>query len=317
MQRRQNSVFPYRNVKKRKTSLQGSYTDRKVIEKEKIENDTKMDKGTCCFASFIPKYFLDEGLWKLKRRLSKKKGYLEGSMTLEASLVLPIFIIVMVVGMLFGEYLIVKGQMRHGLLEAAKMGAVNQYEYSEKGKTISSSFLQMQQKKYAQRDLFLPACKVSAVSLLGSKIGKEELDLNMSYFISISYPFVGTFRKQIKERVCQKAFTGYEPTAFEKGEGYSYVTKYGSVYHTSLECSHIMLCISDEKEMEKYIDGKTSYRPCKKCMKKGATGGQLYIPKDGDCYHNSLECSGLKRQVKKVTVWEVEGMKPCSGCAGG
>ena len=69
------------------------------------------------------------------------------------------------------------------------------------------------------------------------------------------------------------------------------------------------------KEVEKYLNGETKYEPCAKCIKDTAQEvHQLFVAKEGDCYHSSLSCSGLTRLIRKVTIWEVEGMELCSRC---
>jgi hypothetical protein len=242
---------------------------------------------------------------------------LKGSITLETSLVLPLFLFAMISGMLYGETILIKGQIYHGLLETAKILASESYYYKQHDKNISTAYAKILLIKYADIDSIPATMKISSISLSNSKLlnEQEEVELHLKYNIQISFPLFGTKKMKVKEDVWEKAFTGYRPTEFEQGEGCVYVTKYGTVYHTSIECSHIMLKISDSSQVRNYINGKTSYKPCSKCA-KNLTGKetQLFIPKEGDCYHISLNCSGLTRTIEKVAIKEVEGMKPCSKC---
>lgn len=281
---------------KNKISLQVTYTctNKKNNQCKKIEKGNAIGvRGACCFP------------------------FLKGSITLETSLVLPLFLMTMVVCMLFGESLIIKGKMHHGLLETANAISSEQYHYQKQGKTLSVSYAKILQKQYADMEQMSGAIIIDHISFANSKIVNDqgEVELHMSYQMTILNPFFSSHKTKISESIYKKAFLGYEPTAFELGNGYAYVTQYGDVYHTSIQCSHIMLKITESSDIQDYINEKTQYKPCSKCA-KNCTGNekQLFVAKEGDCYHTSLRCSGLTRLVQKVTIWEVEGMRVCSRC---
>lgn len=92
-----------------------------------------------------------------------------------------------------------------------------------------------------------------------------------------------------------------------------YVTEHGSVYHTSLSCSHICLRISGGN-VERILKEK-KYHACDKCIDDEEAPPVLYVTRYGDKYHSSLSCSGLKRTVRTIPKEEAEGMKMCSRCA--
>ena len=58
---------------------------------------------------------------------SNLSGNEEGAMTLEASLIVPIFLIVLLLLTSAGEILMIHQQISHGACEAAKRAAVNEY----------------------------------------------------------------------------------------------------------------------------------------------------------------------------------------------
>ena len=96
-----------------------------------------------------------------------------------------------------------------------------------------------------------------------------------------------------------------------------YITDYESVYHTTSRCSHLSLSISQlpAASME-YVRNEygSRYHACEKCVGTGEKNAFLYITKQGDCYHNTLECSGLKRSVRLVELDSVGELKHCSRC---
>ncbi|MCQ2491471.1 MAG: pilus assembly protein [Lachnospiraceae bacterium] len=241
----------------------------------------------------------------------------QGSLTLEASLVLPLFLFAMISCMLFGQMLIVEGKMKHGLVQATMEVATLEYYKERKHTKVSQAEIYAFQKQYSDMEDLPSAIKISTLNFLGTKIPNDmgELEIHMNYQMGINFPFVGEKSIWINEVMFQKAYTGYEPTAFELGNGYVYVTDFGSVYHKSLSCTHIMLSISASNQIKDMLDGKTRYRACEKCIKnKKDTFATLYIPSEGDCYHSTLACSGLKRTIHEITVWEIGGRKPCSRC---
>lgn len=259
------------------------------------ENCKHQHKGACCLPSFI-------------RR---------GSMTLEATLVLPLFIFAMISCMLFGQMLVLKGRMHQGLAQAAMDMAVMEYKEQKSGRHTNTAQLRILQKKYADIDDLPLIINISGLNFIGTKIPNDmdEIEVHMNYSLTINPPLGNIQKMKITDIIYQKAFTGYMPSIFETGDGCVYVAKYGTVYHKSLSCSHIMLSIAGSGKIQDYLDGKTRYQACKKCAKH-ASGDitQLFIPKEGDCYHVSLSCSGLTRDVREISIWETGGLKPCSRC---
>lgn len=65
---------------------------------------------------------------------SNLSGNEEGAMTLEASLIVPIFLIVLLMLTSAGEILMIHQQISHGACEAAKRAAVNEYRIRQKKK---------------------------------------------------------------------------------------------------------------------------------------------------------------------------------------
>ena len=62
----------------------------------------------------------------------------EGAMTLEASLIVPVFLIVLLMLTSAGEIFMIHQQISHGVCEAAKRAAVNEYRIRQKKKTGSN-----------------------------------------------------------------------------------------------------------------------------------------------------------------------------------
>jgi len=117
---------------------------------------------------------------------------------------------------------------------------------------------------------------------------------------------------------CRK-WTGYDVLTThteEKEEEYVYITDNGSVYHKNRECSHLKVSINvinkDELLFSRNDYGE-KYHACEKCVHGNSTG-LLFVTGQGNKYHNSANCSGLKRSIRMVKLSDVNGMPGCSSC---
>lgn len=115
---------------------------------------------------------------------------------------------------------------------------------------------------------------------------------------------------------------GYDLTGSEAtgttAEEMVYLTENGSVYHTSRSCSYLNPNVesvsANQAALMKNGEGE-NYTPCRIC------GGQsviVYITGDGNRYHSSITCGGLKRTVDCVTKTRARemGKHACSRCGG-
>ncbi len=91
-----------------------------------------------------------------------------------------------------------------------------------------------------------------------------------------------------------------------------YVTENRSVYHTSVDCSHIDIKVYEAKK--KAI--KTNYKACKNCCDKQSIENDqvVYYTRTGDSYHITSNCSSLKRMVRVVEISQVRGLPICERC---
>ena len=97
-----------------------------------------------------------------------------------------------------------------------------------------------------------------------------------------------------------------------------YVTETGTVYHLSRSCTHLDLAISPVTSEQLSASRNASggnYRVCELCGMSAASQGTYYITKEGDRYHSSLSCSGLKRTVYEIPISQVGDRRPCSRCS--
>lgn len=119
----------------------------------------------------------------------------------------------------------------------------------------------------------------------------------------------------ITQRMKVKDWTGVD---ISKSKEEVYITKYGKVYHITKECTHLILHISKiayGKVDEARNASGGSYSQCEFCgNKKMQNDFYVFITEDGNRYHTELKCSGITRNIIEIDISEVGDRAPCSGC---
>lgn len=145
---------------------------------------------------------------------------------------------------------------------------------------------------------------------------KGNIDLIVTYKVEPLFNMFGLGKMTFSNRVKVHSWTGYVREEYEEDE-YVYITDNASVYHTRRDCTHLCLTINSVRisDLDKCRnkDGKI-YKVCKKCGNEDNESGYVYITPYGEVYHTSLSCSGLKRTIYKVTLSEVSGLNECERC---
>lgn len=137
--------------------------------------------------------------------------------------------------------------------------------------------------------------------------------------ISPVVPIIGYPGAMVVSCCYMRAWTGYDVEHRAEGEEgeetYVYITDRGSAYHMARNCTHLTLSITlvGKEELTALRNASGGrYSPCEKCGGDGS--GIVYITNEGDRYHNTIECSGLKRSVRCIPLSEAGGRSPCSRC---
>ncbi len=219
--------------------------------------------------------------------LSPFHNFQKGSMTVEASCIIPLFLLCMAGFLMFGNHLLEAISVQTQLAYEAKMEAIQYSEYWWKNT-----------KGEGQE--------------IGSMISKEK----KTEFSKIG--FIGGFTWI--QRFHVRTWTGRNPDLYWEWEGEGketetvYIALNGEVYHTDPQCSHIHLSIRsilDSQLDQLRNDNGEKYHACELC---GGGSGSVYITDSGNRYHSSLKCSGLKRSILEIPLIQMEGLRPCSRC---
>lgn len=203
--------------------------------------------------------------------VSQKKG----SLTVEAALILPFFMMVLFfLFSLFYQYS-VAADLKTGAAAEAKKTAL-------------------------------------AVGILGTETAGDITICRSEELEGIQNPLFSGKRKITQSAVC-RPWIGF--TKLEEQETYVYITPEGSVYHLTADCTHLELSIhtvslKSAKTMKNQYG--ESYKKCELC--KEVPGNIVYITEEGNRYHSRRGCSGLKRTVRLVPLRSVLERSCCLRC---
>lgn len=146
--------------------------------------------------------------------------------------------------------------------------------------------------------------------------------LREAYTLTPVIGFFPGLSVSVEDEIMLHSFTGYTGNAERSNdrdeEEYVYVTETGTKYHVNPDCSHINICPKtiDAGDLNslRNNDG-CRYQKCHVCHPQKS--GILFVTDYGDSYHCDSNCSALKRTVRMIPLKEAlaDGYTPCSKCS--
>ena len=249
------------------------------------------------------------------------KTKFSGSMTVEAAVVIPVFLLTVSTLLSILDIYRVQALVKNSLHQSAlELGT---YAYaSEKGESspagIISSSVCMIYAKTQMPDLG----NYVKVSTVGSTYADHTVKLRarIEYKIPLSVvplPKLYFYNESQVNSWVGKSANDKSKITDNGWEEMVYVSEYESVYHTSASCSHLDLTVhQDMLSHIKYLRNVygSKYHMCEKCKTTAAENAVVYYTEKGDCYHLQEECSGLKRTVRLVKKSEAGTVFQCQRC---
>lgn len=275
----------------------------------------------------------------------------KASLTVEAALVTPLFIVVVLAFCFFFRLMQVENMLQDAISRTAEDIASYGYAYSCLDAVAEKDFdkilsgiplastafrllsnyaddyaIKMLSSRYVNKDLLEKGRVVDGWDGISfSKSSLNDVDNCVSVLISykVEFPFVSKIFPTLT--VSQKASAGQfsgrisikNPEQDTSDATIVYVTPNGTVYHTFRDCTH--LCLSTETvgfsemgTLRNYKGGK--YYPCEQCVRGKKTPDSVYIYYYGDRYHYKSDCISLRRTVIETMLGEVN-LPLCSRCA--
>ncbi|MGN0436305.1 MAG: hypothetical protein ACI4D8_06745 [Wujia sp.] len=235
----------------------------------------------------------------------------KGSAVIEATLIIPVFLVSMLTLYKVGECVMADNIVYEALVETSEYMA--EYAYINNHVEVIPyikfcSYVDDEEllENYVENG-------VEGVTFWGTRPVDDDgyITLQARYTLYIDLPFLPRLEKTKDIYIRQMAYTGAEiaEREFDTDEIYVYVTPNREAYHYSRSCSYLEKTFR-ASGMERAIE--EGYEPCEYCG--DSVTGICYVTVDGEKYHSTMECVGLKATVYRVRLSEVKGLGGCIRC---
>ena len=243
----------------------------------------------------------------------------KGSITLEASIVVPIFFFAIVSLAYLMEMMTVQTTVRNALCDAAKELAREAYVHA--GVTSYEVERRMVEHIGAGRlERSIIAGGADGIDCTDTEmdVNTGVIDMHAQYRIQIPIPMFRIASILCEESIRAKGWNGYSSSMYSgMHQELVYVTETGIVYHSDANCTYLDMTIRavHPKEIENMRNQSgAKYYPCESCGSKSSENIHCYVTDYGTRYHTSLECKKIKRTIYAVPLEETFGLGGCSKC---
>lgn len=258
----------------------------------------------------------------------------EGSLSIEAALIIPIFLFAVMAVLSFAEMLRLQMKIDSSMQQCAKELAVYGYAAKQSGgenvddlpfgaETLFSEIYVRNRIISETGEEYLkgsPMENTNALHFTGSRIMENDrIELRCTYYVTPFFSLSPETGFLMESTAVARAFTGYDNLAgasLEENEEYVYVTENGTAYHRDRGCHYLDLSIkkvfTGDLAFLRNADGSI-YGACPICG-DGNSGSIAFITKYGNRYHSDILCSGLRRTIKTIPISEVGDRSPCVKC---
>lgn len=257
-------------------------------------------------------------------------------MTVEAALVLPVFIFFLSNILYSFEILRFQCNMKAALHDTGtqiceyasyeRFGAQGEDAHAAAA-LLSAAYVPARVKSYLGGS-YLRKSPVSGgsggISFFRSKVLSEDDNVRLTavYKVRPFIPFLAPKEMRMENHFFAHAFVGFDLSKYaetgeqQKDEEMVYVTPAGTVYHKDRNCTYLKPSVhsipAQMLNQARSADG-SKYYPCESCHPSRT--GLVIITNEGNRFHANADCPAIRRTVKEVPLREVEGrLGPCSKC---
>ncbi len=250
-------------------------------------------------------------LYKSKRKRASLSAS-QGSISLEAAITTTMFLMLVLFVM---NFMVIQGQIfeRQIFLDSTVKQLAKMAYYLDVADRITDQNETLKEEKEQIKER-INRIEEMGISVTDSFYKNGMVDMKLNYTVDTVF---WKYKIEILQRAQMRDWRGVDLCEEKK---IVYITKTGTVYHRNINCSHLTRNIStvsfSEVEKKRNASG-AKYYPCEKCVKsKSMATKSVYITNEGDRYHNSMKCSGLRRYIIELDEKEVGNRKPCKICGG-
>lgn len=279
---------------------------------------------------------------------------LSASMTVEAALVLPLFLFFIAQILYLFDMVRLQSNMLAALHETGTQ--ISEYAYylryggdaAEQGGfhsevlqsvlggnewtslVASETYVRDSVAKQLGKDWLANSCiegGSSGISYLQSGIlsGDDIVELVADYRIKPFIPMFGVQSMSAQARYYGHAWVGYSGGADDSGGENAeeekqtvYITPTGVVYHENANCTYLKPSVRTIAAAElvsvRSQDG-SKYYACERC--KPTPSGSVVITSEGNRYHSSTACTAIQRDIQAVSLSDIKNTRrACSKCSG-
>lgn len=271
----------------------------------------------------------------IKRVSSFTSWKLKASMTVEAAIVLPLFMFFIIQVMSAINMIGVQSRLEAALHQTGNKMAFAGYIYRKTSQNISinellsvaltKAYAKNHVLNYAGQNYLDKSCiknGSSGIHFDGTSImgNNDIIEICLSYNVEPLVTILGFDGFAMSQCYYGRAWTGYDVQSsisnMEDNDPMVYVTETGTVYHINRNCTYLNPSITsinaDEINSSRNQSGG-KYYPCERCV-GSIVSGTVYITNQGNSYHTSITCSGLKRTIYTIPLSQVGGRGKCSKC---
>jgi len=237
-----------------------------------------------------------------------------GSAVVEATIVIPVFLFAMIALFQMAESKLAETDVYEAGIETLEY--LSEYAYISEPNIVTAEIKYNQYLDNTARieKYINGGVKGIKIKVIGNDEENDYVTLKLIYKVSISVPFIATLSVDREIIIRQRAYVGASNETNSKenitSEEYVYITDNRDVYHTTRQCTHLLLSIQTS-DLNYAISA--GYLPCAFCG-NNENKSYVLITNQGNKYHLIASCSGLKRTIYRVKKSEINGMGGCMRC---
>lgn len=245
------------------------------------------------------------------------------SLTIEASLVLPIFLFYMMTLLYSLEIVRFQSDVREALHQEATRESFAAYGVRY-GNAHEENEAEQRMRAYLEKQLLPYLCAEGngeglSFDVKKNAFGTDNRQLSVSYTVKPFLFLLPIGDLAVTDSVLIHDWTGYQKDAVWSGEdrleAYVYITPTGKKYHLLESCTYLKVRLravdSGEIDRLRNADGEI-YHPCEVCGTK--VNNIVYLTEWGNRYHGRNDCRAIQKTVYMVPLSQVGERTVCKKC---